>query len=215
MQEADGQPAAAASAEGGEGDTADDATAADDAADGAAAAGAADAAAGEDAEAGAMHAAAARAKQRQAQQAAAAAKKAAVQAAAAQVRGSGADEGTVAGLPRVPSCVASVACLPACLLYPPRVSAPVTCLPAACAHILFEPLSPACLPHVPTTCSNPCHLQVCRHYAQGDVARLKHQLMVLPGEVDLLLTCEWPAGILQQLPAGSADLPGGEEGLRF
>lgn len=50
--------------------------------------------------------------------------------------------------------------------------------------------------------------QVCRHYAQGDVARLKHQLMVLPGEVDLLLTCEWPAGILQQLPAGQADLPG-------
>uniref|UniRef100_A0A383W3L9 RRM domain-containing protein n=1 Tax=Tetradesmus obliquus TaxID=3088 RepID=A0A383W3L9_TETOB len=44
----------------------------------------------------------------------------------------------------------------------------------------------------------------CRHYNQSDVAKLRHQLMVLPGEVDMLLTCEWPAGVLQQLPAGSA-----------
>jgi hypothetical protein len=51
-------------------------------------------------------------------------------------------------------------------------------------------------------------LQVCRHYNQGDVARLRHQLMTLPGEVDLLLTCEWPAGILQHLPAGQDNLPG-------
>jgi hypothetical protein len=43
----------------------------------------------------------------------------------------------------------------------------------------------------------------CRYYNQSDVAKLRHQLMVLPGEVDLLLTCEWPAGVLQQLPAGS------------
>lgn len=84
--------------------------------------------------------------------------------------------------------------------------------PAHVPHHLFEPLSPACLPHAPHHLFEPLSpLQVCRHYAQGDVARLKHQLMVLPGEVDLLLTCEWPAGILQQLPAGSADLPGGEE----
>ena len=50
--------------------------------------------------------------------------------------------------------------------------------------------------------------QVCQHYNQADVARLRHQLMVLPGEVDLLLTCEWPAGVLQQLPAGQDQLPG-------
>jgi hypothetical protein len=51
-------------------------------------------------------------------------------------------------------------------------------------------------------------LQVCRHYNQSDLARLRHQLMVLPGEVDLLLTCEWPTGVLQQLPAGQDNLPG-------
>jgi hypothetical protein len=51
-------------------------------------------------------------------------------------------------------------------------------------------------------------MQVCRHYNQSDVARLRHQLMILPGEVDLLLTCEWPSGILQQLPAGQDTVPG-------
>jgi hypothetical protein len=35
--------------------------------------------------------------------------------------------------------------------------------------------------------------------------------MVLPGEVDMLLTCEWPAGVLQQLPTGTAS-PEGEWG---
>jgi hypothetical protein len=59
---------------------------------------------------------------------------------------------------------------------------------------------------------NACLLQVCRHYNQGDVARLRHQLMTLPGEVDLLLTCEWPAGILQHLPAGQDNLPGKQGG---
>jgi hypothetical protein len=51
-------------------------------------------------------------------------------------------------------------------------------------------------------------MQVCRHYNQSDVARLRHQLMILPGEVDLLLTCEWPTGVLQQLPAGQDTVPG-------
>jgi hypothetical protein len=49
----------------------------------------------------------------------------------------------------------------------------------------------------------------CKHYNQSDVAKLRHQLMVLPGEVDILMTCEWPAGVLQQLPAGTAS-PEGE-----
>jgi hypothetical protein len=49
----------------------------------------------------------------------------------------------------------------------------------------------------------------CKHYNQSDVAKLRHQLMVLPGEVDILLTCEWPAGALQQLPPGTAT-PEGE-----
>eukprot|EP00775_Hariotina_reticulata_P001625 gene1625-1965_t len=48
----------------------------------------------------------------------------------------------------------------------------------------------------------------CRHYNQSDVAKLRHQLMVLPGEVDLLLTCEWPAGLLQGLPAGQNQVEG-------
>lgn len=51
-------------------------------------------------------------------------------------------------------------------------------------------------------------LEPCRHYNQADVARLRHQLMVLPGEVDLLLSCEWPGGVLQQLPEGQEQLAG-------
>lgn len=51
-------------------------------------------------------------------------------------------------------------------------------------------------------------VEPCRHYNQADVARLRHQLMVLPGEVDLLLSCEWPAGVLQQLPEGQDQLAG-------
>ncbi|KAG2442256.1 hypothetical protein HYH02_009740 [Chlamydomonas schloesseri] len=47
---------------------------------------------------------------------------------------------------------------------------------------------------------------VCRHYTQDDVGLLKSQLKALEGEVDILLTCEWPRGLttgLQgELPAG-------------
>ncbi|KAL0053002.1 hypothetical protein WJX82_011315 [Trebouxia sp. C0006] len=43
----------------------------------------------------------------------------------------------------------------------------------------------------------------CRHYTQADVNRLKVQLKSASGDVDLLLTCEWPEDILLATPAGS------------
>ncbi|KAL0037433.1 hypothetical protein WJX79_008053 [Trebouxia sp. C0005] len=43
----------------------------------------------------------------------------------------------------------------------------------------------------------------CRHYTQADVNRLKVQLESASGDVDLLLTCEWPQDILLATPAGS------------
>ena len=39
---------------------------------------------------------------------------------------------------------------------------------------------------------------------QADVKRLKMQLEDTAGDVDLLLTCEWPEGILLAMPPGSA-----------
>ena len=36
-----------------------------------------------------------------------------------------------------------------------------------------------------------------RHYTQLDVQQLKTALRTLEGEVDVLLTCEWPRGVTQ------------------
>jgi hypothetical protein len=63
-------------------------------------------------------------------------------------------------------------------------------------------------PAAAAAAGKPPTMQFCRHYNQSDVAKLRHQLMVLPGEVDLLLTCEWPAGLLQGLPAGQDQVAG-------
>jgi hypothetical protein len=41
-----------------------------------------------------------------------------------------------------------------------------------------------------------------RYYHQSDVAKLRQAIMVLPGEVDLLLSCEWPSGLSDGLAAG-------------
>ncbi len=45
---------------------------------------------------------------------------------------------------------------------------------------------------------------------QADVDRLTKAVETTEGDIDLLLTCEWPAGVTDGLPAGS--LPAGVAG---
>lgn len=47
-----------------------------------------------------------------------------------------------------------------------------------------------------------------RHYSEADVSRLLSCCVELTGEVDVLLTCEWPAGVAAALPATSLPPPG-------
>mmetsp|Transcript_33531 Transcript_33531/g.60570 ORF Transcript_33531/g.60570 Transcript_33531/m.60570 type:complete len:525 (-) Transcript_33531:739-2313(-) len=52
-------------------------------------------------------------------------------------------------------------------------------------------------------------LTSCRHYTSSDVQHLKSELQTLEGEVDVLLTCEWPKAVTQGVPEGllPQDLP--------
>ncbi|GFR50327.1 hypothetical protein Agub_g12534, partial [Astrephomene gubernaculifera] len=63
-------------------------------------------------------------------------------------------------------------------------------------------------PSTSASASNPptSSAAACRHYSPDDVALLRSQLGALAGEVDVLLTCEWPRGLTTglggQLPEG-------------
>ena len=48
----------------------------------------------------------------------------------------------------------------------------------------------------------------CPHYTPADLELAKGDLESLAGDVDLLLTCEWPDGVLRALPADQASVPG-------
>ncbi|MEW5297133.1 MAG: hypothetical protein WDW36_000361 [Sanguina aurantia] len=48
--------------------------------------------------------------------------------------------------------------------------------------------------------SDPSAPPTSRHYSQADVARLKTALQGMEGDVDVLLTCEWPAGVTRGIP---------------
>lgn len=44
-----------------------------------------------------------------------------------------------------------------------------------------------------------------RYYTEADVAKLKKMVRGWEGDIDVLLTCEWPAGILNGLARGTID----------
>lgn len=50
----------------------------------------------------------------------------------------------------------------------------------------------------------------CPHYTEADVAYVKREISNLTGELDLLLTCEWPRGVMaaQPPPAGYVEAAG-------
>ena len=48
----------------------------------------------------------------------------------------------------------------------------------------------------------------CAYYSPEDLGSVKRDLEGLAGDVDLLLTCEWPEGVLGALPADQAAVPG-------
>jgi hypothetical protein len=49
------------------------------------------------------------------------------------------------------------------------------------------------------------------HYSRADVEQLKKALQQMEGEVDLLLTCEWPQGLLAGVPKNL--MPSGERAV--
>lgn len=52
------------------------------------------------------------------------------------------------------------------------------------------------------------------HYTNADMEHLRSKIETMEGEVDLLLTCEWPAGITQGLEAFGPTAAPPSEGLR-